>query len=475
MIPKTFWNLATWAYKLSGVQSETIIDDEWRTIDRSKYNLASTNPGFREALRETSIREDEENSYYMALLNLIADQTVGSCPMLLGDHPDNKVNDKVEDAWLDWAIDNSIGANIRQIRRGAASTGIGIAIPYEVEITETNPIGLKLKPICTSQLINPPFSMTIEDRIIDGIKYDENWDPEAIFVESGDPYNPTEYQVKDILFWHKQRRSNPAINMLPECGPAFCLFPSVRRYMNAVVRAEEFRSCIPMAVELDKDVYRPEDAEVDGVPAGTMSYEPGTIPTLPPGTKLNGIPSGLSSDDRTKFVRLVVGAAARCVTAPVNLIMGDSSDSNMASAAMDNQPWMTWVRNDRTDFAPILRKVFRLWHDRAKLVSGYIPLQARTRFPHDFYYDSTFEHPDPQKRANARSVDLGSGSTTIHKVYTDQGLNPRRERTREAQTLGLTMEEYNKLVISVRASAPSLIEEEPDETEESTTTQEGEA
>jgi hypothetical protein len=437
----------------------TEIDDFYRRINRGEYRRAVRDPYFRKQLREVSIMEDEENSYYTGMLNLVADQTLGSCPQLLGHHEMDDVNDRTERAWIDWTTKNGIGSVFRQLRRGAARTGIAIGIPYKKNVDPTG-LGFSIRTVCSTNLSTPPGVLP-EDRILDGIEYDENWDPIKIYIESGDPMNPTPYDIEDIIFWYK-RRVEGMITGVPECAPAFCLFPAIRRYMDAIVRAEEFRSCIPMVVELDEKVYRPEDTT--DVPTGKMKYEPGTIPTLPPGTKLNGLPTGMSSEEKTKFVRLVIGAAGRCFTLPVNVAIGDSADHNMATAQVDIQPWINWTNIDRADFAPVCHQVYNWWHERAIRKSGLLPVQARNNFPYDFYYDSIFSHPDPQKRANARDTDLKSGSTTLHRVFTDQGLNPRRERQREARTLGLTMEEYNQLVISARANAPNLLEGSDEQT-----------
>lgn len=443
------------------VKNESPAED-WRTIPRKEYKLATTHPLFRRKIREVSCEEDEENSFYTGILNTIADHCVGSVPLILGNHPVAEANDVVEDRWLEWATNNSIGSAIRQIRRGAARTGLGIGIPYSVDPTPENPVGFKIRTVSSLRLTNP-LGTRIEDRIFDGIQYDKNWDIQKIFLKDARSIEPVEYDIKDILLWFKSTSEDMQIG-LPECGPAFCLFPSVRRIMKAIVRGEEFKSCIPMAITLDKDMYRVEDT-LD-VPTDKFEYEPGFVPTLPPGTELTGLNVSSQAQDRTTFIHLVIAAAARCVSMPRNLALGDSSNSNMATAAIDIQPWIGRVKIDRNDFEPVIRKVFRMWYDRAVLVSRYLPIQARNDFTYDINYDATFEHPDPSKRANARNVDLASGSTTLYKVYTDQGLNPRRQLDREARTLGISRQELNELIMAKRGGIPSIVEGNVDDNQQ---------
>ncbi len=441
---------------ISSLIKNTAPEEDWRIIPRRDYKLASAHPMFRKKIREVSSIEDEENSYYTGILNTIAEHCVGSVPLIMGNHLSPETNNAVEDAWLAWAIENSIGSAVRQIRRGAARTGLGIGIPYK--LNNDDPIGFGIRTVSSLRLTNP-MDVGMEDRIYDGIEYDENWDIKKIYIKEDGKLDPVEYDAKDVLLWFKRTTEDMQIGM-PECGPAFCLFPSIKRYLKAIVRGEEFRSCIPLAIELDKDVYRPGDA-ID-VPTGQFEYEPGWVPTLPPGTKLTGVNVANQADDKTKFIYLIVAAAARCVQMPRNLALGDSGDSNMATAAIDIQPWINRVKIDRVDFQPIIRKIFKMWYDRAILISGYIPVPARTGFTYEINYDSTFEHPDPGKRANARAMDLASGSTTIHKVYSDQGLNPRRQLDREAQTLGITRPELNQLIIASRVNAPFLLQDDED-------------
>lgn len=420
--------------------------DSWDRIPHRDYRKAIKNPMFRRKLAEVSVDEDEDNSYFAGILNTIAEHCVGATPLILGNHPNPSVNDQVEDRWLEWCTMNGIGSAIRQIRRGAARTGIGIGIPYKVEPTPENPVGFRIKTVSSLRLSSPQKA-SIEDRIYDGIEYDENWDPIKIYISDKDKIDPLEYDVKDILFWWKQTYEDMNVGV-PECGPAFCLFPAIKRILKATVIGEEFKASIPLAVELDSNVYSPSDKSE--VPVGKYKYEPGWVPTLPPGTKLNGINVNGQSEDRTKLIHMIVAAAARCVSMPKNLALGDSSNSNMATAAIDIQPWINRVTIDRNDFEPVIRKVFRMWKERGTLVSGYIPIAARNSFSYDLNYTATFEHPDPAKRATARSIDLKSGSTTLYSVFTAQGKNPRRELDREARTLGIAREELNELIIAQR-------------------------
>jgi hypothetical protein len=274
------------------------LDDPWK-LPPAEYRVASKNPYFRDALRDLSIEEDDINSYYTGILNVVADACVGTTPMILGNHQNNVVNDSIEDKWLEWCRIQNIGHALRECRRDACKAGIGIIVPY-VRKTVDYPVRLAFKNIPIVDLVTP-FNLDPNVDIQDGIEFNDNGDITAVWIKDADD---TRYSVPDqALVWKK-----PKAAILPECGPAFCIFPSIRRFMKAIIRAEEFRAAIPLAMELDPMVYKPDDTM--GVPSGKFEYEPGWVPTLPPGAKLGGINVSPQGDVKTcqRILLLVIAA-----------------------------------------------------------------------------------------------------------------------------------------------------------------------
>ncbi len=418
---------------------------DYNQIVRRDFQIATRNPWFREKLKEVSIQQDEEGSYYTGMLNIVADHTIGPYPSILGDHPSNQVCDELEDRWSGWCENNQIGTALRQIRRGAARTGLGIGIPY-TKRDSLDKVSLAVKTICSTELMNPSGA-SFKDRIYEGIEYDENWDIKRLYFKDG-----SSYAAKDILIWYKQNAEGLFYHV-PECAPALCLFPSIKRFMDAIVKGTEFKASIPMAIELDPLIYKPEDAS--NIPTGAFKYEPNMVPTLPPGTKLAGINVSGSATEDTAFIKLVVGAGARCFTMPVNLALGNSSDSNMASSQVDYLPWEVKITIDRTDFNPLVRKLLQRWLDMAQLVEGYLSPATKSQldtFKYSINYPNVFRHPDPLKNANAKLVDMVSGNSTLYRINTNNGMNPRREREREAKLLGITVEELNQHYLAGRTN-----------------------
>jgi hypothetical protein len=211
-----------------------------------------------------------------------------------------------------------------------------------------------------------------------------------------------------------------------------------------------------MALELDPAIYKSNDS-MKLQSLEKFQYQPRTVPTLPVGTSLRGLPQGTATDQMERMIRSMASACALSIDMPANLALGDSSDSNMASAQVDIQPWKNRVNIDRFDLLRVKRRMFKDWYVRARLVRGLTPALARDTdysewFPHNYVYDPLFQHPDPLKNANARMIDLTSGATTLNHAYGELGRNARRALEREAKLLNVTYEQLAQHYMAARTN-----------------------
>lgn len=434
-------------------------------LPSDRFTKTLQHPWIKRKLITVSVEQDQEGSHYHGILNTVANDCVGPAPLLIAGESDPDVNTEIEDQWVRFCQENSIGSSIRLLRRAAARTGVGIGIPYKTTSDHEVKLGLR---IVTAEKLQSPIETAGDPRWLDGIYYNANWEPERIHLDTGE-----EYKVKDIVLWWKQKFEDQICG-IPECSPALCIFPSVKRYLEAIIRSAEFRASIPAALTLDPLIWGKEAAEAVGLPEGDFKYEPGMVPTLPPGTKLESLAyTGLTGDDATA-IDTMVGAAARCVNMPLNLATGNSSKHNMASSQVDFGPWKNVVLIDREDFAPAIHKVVRLWTEGAKKVRGYF--SAKTlRFleeeglRYSLSYSQVFNHPDPQKISNSTATDLQTGAITLVRYYTERGRNPRRELQREAELLGVEYEDLCKILLAGRTTAAAAILQEANNEEQEET------
>lgn len=423
-------------------------------------------PWVRGQMIRFSRDEYERNPYYASVVNKQSEQTIGPCPTMIATSEESEANDLMEDSHQEWTQLNLIGKNLRDFRKEACLTGIGLAIRFKMKTDHPVKVGYKIYG--GDVLVNPPGTSP-EDRIVDGIQYDEDWEPVKFFF-SNDAFgeDPIEYDAKDVLYWSKGYESG-RIRITPECISGFTVYPFIRRYLQASIEAAEFRTSFPMALELDTNIYGKNDAyKLQGL--SKFQYQPRSVPTLPVGTSLKGLPQGTSSDQMERMIRSMASACALSIDMPANLALGDSSDSNMASAQVDIQPWKNRVNIDRFDLLRIKRRMFKDWYTRARLIRGLTPAIARDKdyeswFPHNYVYDPLFQHPDPLKNANARMIDLTSGSSTLNRSYAELGRNARRDLERESKLLGISYQELAQHYLAARTKLSLQITGEEDDSE----------
>lgn len=427
--------------------------------------IATLNPLIRTELVKFSRTEFDRNPYYQSVINKLASHTIGPFPSIIGLSPEIEWNDTVEDSYTDWVRDNKIGWVYRQIRKEAALTGLALAIPYVNKNTQ-NPVSLSYK-VYGSDALKTPYDAIPSDRIYSGIEYDDNWEPKKFHVldkDYNETYTPTnrldtkDYTVDELIYWSRGYE-NGMLTALPECYAAFSFYPFIRRFLQAVIEGEEFRASFPMAIELDATVYSPNAAQRENPPYGEFEYEPRTIKTLPVGASLKGLPQGTSSADKDKLIKTFAAVCATTVEMPFNLAVSDSSNSNMASAQVDVQPWANKIEIDRFDMEPeVFRKSMKWWYSMAVLKEGLFQnrynIQRRypSLFPHTNVFTDIHCHPDPAKRANARAIDLASGSTTLNHIYSQNGKNARRELKRDADLFGVPEDKFLESILVSRSN-----------------------
>lgn len=415
-------------------------------IDRTCYSHSL----LRAPLTSLSVTEEKENPLYAGVLNTLSNHCVGTVPLPVCLTKRDNLNDAVEDEWMSWAIHNQIGSALREFRRKAASTGLAVMLPVAKSDTECE-VKLAYKVFGRDELTSPLYDPDL--LIEDGVEFKNNEIVAVYILEDGE-MEPTRYstiRVDDTpvpaIVWSRKR----IVDRWPECAPAFAIYPSIRRFMDNIIASEESKTAIPMFMELDGSFYKPNTSL--GTPTGQFKYQPGMIPTIPPGAKISAFNTAAVAADRTTFLNLMATVSARCIDCPANLALGDSSNHNMSSSMTDLQPWKYAVDIDRFDFEIVVRKVFNQWYDMAQLVPNMIPVSSFSypRLPVLFNYTVLFNHPDPVKCASSRAQDLISGASTLTRIYADQGRNARRELRKEARMLKMPIEKLYELILTSRS------------------------
>jgi capsid protein len=143
-----------------------------------------------------------------------------------------------------------------------------------------------------------------------------------------------------------------------------------------------------------------------------------------------------------------VAEEGRPLLMPANIASGNSSKYNYASGRLDNQSYELCNDVDREDVENFfLEPAFEQWlRETLAELTGTPPSAIDPQnYPHEWHWD-TRGHVDPAKEANAQDTDLRNGTISFPSLYARQGLDWRTEFTKQAQSLGLSLEEFQQLL-----------------------------
>ena len=283
------------------------------TLPPETIRAAAAVPHIKHTLQKFSSEEYDRNPHYQLVIENIVNHTIGPHTKIIGisDKVEDRHNDLVEDSYLNWVGENHIGKAYRMIRREAARSGIGVAIPFlDRNIKQGVPTKYK---VYGGMCLKSPMDSSFQDRIINGIEYDVNWEPKKFFILDTDHefYQANinevkEYDVSSVIYFCRNEYKG-LVWPMPECYAAFTFYPYLRRYLQAVIEKVEFLSSFPMAVELDPKVYSAYAQaanDPNNPPVGSFEYEPRMVPTLKPGMKLNGLPNSNAGKDTMETMEL---------------------------------------------------------------------------------------------------------------------------------------------------------------------------
>ncbi|MEX0655888.1 MAG: phage portal protein [Phycisphaeraceae bacterium] len=449
----------------------------WANADYLSADAAAS-PETRALLRNRSRYEAANNSFCSGLVVTLANDCVGTGPRLQMGTNDSEMNSQVERKFAHWTRAVRLAEKLRTMRMGVTESGEVFGV-LSTNPRVDSPVKLEIKVIEPDQIATPS-SLADDDRLRDGILFDEFGNPVA--------YHVLKHHPGDTTFWspgsggghgddfdvlpaeavvHLYRAERPGQTRgVPELTPALPLFAQLRRYRLAVLNAAETAASFAMPIYTDA----PPNGEAEPLePMDIFEYERGMGMVLPNGWKPAQMKAEHPSTNHVDFINSVWNEIARCVVMPLIIASGDSSDSNYASGRLDRQTYHKAIRIDQERFArTVLDHVFKAWLSEAALIEDYLPQPLRSadaleRFDHQWFWDG-FEHVDPAKEANAQATRLKSRTTSLASEYAKQGHDWETELRQIAREKQLMRE----LGISEDEAAPNT-EHDTDEDESDAT------
>ena len=433
----------------------------WAAADHLSADQEAS-PEVRRTLRNRSRYEVANNSYAKGLVQMLANDTIGTGPRLQMLSGNEAFNDQIENEFMRWADAVHLPSKLRTMRMARCQDGESFAV------LATNPKvkhGVKLDlMLVEADRISGDLKLLEDDTSVDGITFDHwgnptdyrvlKYHPGDIRYTPGDEaiHVPAEYMI------HIFRQDRPGLHRgVPELTAALPLFAQLRRYNLAVLSAAE--AAADFAAILYTDA--PPNGESDEVePMDTIPLERNMMLTVPAGWKLGQLDPKQPTANHGEFVKIILSEIARCVVTTYGTLAGDFSGHNYASGRLDNQIYHKSILVDRSFWeTEVLNRIFDVWFREYALTEHLIADTPK----HLWFWDG-FPHVDPGKEATAQEKRLANNTTTLAAECAKDGrdyMSVLRQRAKEIKL----MKELGIPIASENTVEPIIEPEEHDGSE----------
>jgi len=423
-------------------------------------------PEIRRILRMRSRYEVANNSYAKGLVQMLANDTIGTGPRLQMLSGDESFNDEVEAQFAKWSELVGLAGKLRTMRIARCQDGESFAALV------TNPkvrhsVKMDLTVIEADRICGE-LSWLLDNASVDGITFDAWGNPESYRVLKYHPgdvqYAPGEeaMEVPAEYMVHIFRHDRPGLHRgVPELAAALSLFAQLRRYNLAVLSAAE--AAADFAAILYTDT--PPEGETENIAAlDAIPLERNMMLTVPAGWKMGQLDSKQPTANHAEFVKVILSEIARSVCSTYGTVAGDFSGFNYASGRLDNQIYHKSILVDRSLWEiEVLNRIFVLWFREYLLARPHDGILPEDDL-HTWFWDG-FPHVDPVKEAAAQEKRLLNATTTLAAECAKDGrdyMSVLRQRAKEIRL----MRELGIPVTGEQNMQTGQLSEEPEDMED---------
>ena len=418
---------------------------------------ADANEKNRAVLRFRSRYEVLNNCYAKGIVQMLANDTIGSGPRLQFLSDDEKLNDMIEADFAAWAKEARLPQILRLMRIARCQDGETFAVIM------TNPrmksaVKIKLDVIEADRIHGEP-NVDGDDTEVDGIRYDKYGEPVSYKVFKYHPGDDKHFAADDFAvvpyeyMLHSFIKYRPGLHRgVPEIAAALPLFAYLRRYNLASVAAAELAADFAAILYTDA----PPNGESDEVePMDSIPLERNMMLTVPAGWKMGQLDPKQPAANHSEFVKIILSEIARCAVTTYGTLAGDFSGHNYASGRLDNQIYHKSILVDRSFWeSEVLNRIFEVWFREYQLTT----MQPFTTERHTWFWDG-FPHVDPSKEAAAQEKRLANNTTTLAAECAKDGRDYMSVLHQRAKELKLMKE----LGIPIAGEEPAETPTEPDD------------
>jgi lambda family phage portal protein len=395
----------------------------WSMADTLGPDSASS-ADVRRILRMRSRHECANNCYAGGAVQTLANDIVGTGPRLSVKIEDREAARRIEAAFARWFRAARMSAKLQTMVKARVRDGEALGLLVNNPSLRSEVL-LDVR-LVEADLLCSPNGMQDGPLFVDGIEYDEAWNPVRYHMLSEHPGEAmgqpksVPYDASKVLHTYREDRPGQSRG-IPELTAALPLFALIRSVTLATVRANEHAASF--AAVMQTTLQTVEAAELYG--DETMDIERGTISAIPEGWELKQLEAKHPNSTYVDFVRAILNEVGRVLQMPLNIMLGNSSGYNYSSGRLDHQMYRRNIAVYRADLErTILDEVLYAWLEEAKLL-GLVPPQLHDLLdlPHVWLWPGFF-HVDPNKEADAQAQRLQNTTTTLADELA-AGENPR--------------------------------------------------
>ncbi len=400
----------------------------WQWADNFSARAANS-PQVRRVLRNRTRYEIANNCYASGIVETLADETVGSGPLLQMMTRDKVLDRTIEFHFGQWATEILFADKLHTMHE--ARSGDGESFMFLETDPSLGDIQLDLCLYEADQVATPYLYPPLNPRVVDGIELNEHDKPVAYHLLNEHPgdtmaytlgFEYTRIPARYVIHWFRRRRPGQ-FRGIPHLTPALGLFAQLRRYGIATLSSAEAAAAFSAVVYTDM----PPQAGIQAVePFEGFDYEHGMFTTLPAGWKMGQFDAKQPTANHEMFKRSTIQEIARALKIPYSIAAGDWSGENYASGRLGNQTFHRSILVDQSRIRrETLDRVLKEWLMEADKATTMIKggINRPGGFPHRWIWPG-IEHVDPLKEANAQQKRLQSLTTTFTDECYMDGVDP---------------------------------------------------
>lgn len=369
-----------------------------------------------------------------------ANYVVGRGPKLRVQTNNGGFNAVVEAAWNRWAKKVKLARKLRTADKAKTTDGEAFLVISD-NPRLPDPVQLDLHGIEAEQVTTPMLAYA-EAGKIDGIEFDEFGNPLFYSVL---PHHPggalgavawaTPKKIPAKFMLHMFREDRPGQHRgLSELSSTLNLFAQGRRYREATIQAAENIASFSLFVTPGAD---PDTGPEQPQALSTLEIERGMMTVLPSGGTAFQPKAEQPTATYAEFTKSQLNEEARPLSMPTNIAGCDSSGYSFSGGKLDHLTYWASVDVEQADIEDqALDPLFDLWFMFANDAYGW---NVDTTPAHSWDWPA---RPviDETKTANARKINLSIGTTTLRRIYAEDGLDFEDELLAMSEDYGIPVE-----------------------------------